>query len=125
MKLTHEETESSALVDYLEGPSIEVSTSILSEVEVLRNLQRFQVSADQAMLGLYLVALDDDIRRTAIELGNATLGSLDAIHVATALAIADRDLEFVTYDERQAKAARAAGLRVVQPGRRDPGLATA
>ena len=108
---------SGALIDYLDDPSIEVSTSVLSEVEVLRNLQKFQVSAEQAMLGLYLVALDHDIRRTAIELGNTTLRSLDAIHVATAIAIADRDLEFVTYDERQAKAARAAGLKVVQPGR--------
>lgn len=117
MKLTHEEPESSALVDYLDVASIEVATSVIAEVEVLRNLRKFQVSADDAMRGFYLVALDDDIRRTAIELSNAKLGSLDAIHVATAIAIADRDLEFVTYDDRQAHAARAAGLKVVQPGR--------
>lgn len=117
MKLAHEEPESSALIDYLDMTSIEVSTSVLAEVEVLRNLRKFQVSPDGAMLGFYLVALDDDIRRTAIELGHATLGWLDAIHVATAIAIADRDLEFVTYDARQADAARTAGLRVVQPGR--------
>ena len=43
--------------------------------------------------------------------------SLDAIHLATALAIGDDQLEFVTYDDRQADAARAAGLKVVQPGR--------
>ena len=43
--------------------------------------------------------------------------SLDAIHIATALAIGDRDLQFITYDNRQADAARQAGLKVIQPGR--------
>jgi predicted nucleic acid-binding protein len=42
--------------------------------------------------------------------------SLDAVHLATALSIGV-DLDFVTYDDRQAVAAREAGLRVVQPGR--------
>jgi predicted nucleic acid-binding protein len=117
MKLSHEERESVALIDYLGDATMEVSTSVLAEVEVLRNLRKIPVSGDDAMLGVYLIALDDDVRRTAIEIGGTTLRSLDAIHVATALAIGDRDLEFVTYDERQAEAARAAGLKVVQPGR--------
>ena len=50
-------------------------------------------------------------------IGRDSLRSLDAIHIATALAVGDRDLQFVTYDERQADAARQAGLKVVQPGR--------
>lgn len=48
--------------------------------------------------------------------------SLDAIHIATALAIGDRDVQFVTYDDRQAEAARQAGLTVVQPGREPASL---
>jgi hypothetical protein len=40
--------------------------------------------------------------------------TLDAIHVATALAIEAVDA-FVTYDDRQADAARAVGLPVVRP----------
>jgi predicted nucleic acid-binding protein len=43
--------------------------------------------------------------------------ALDAIHLATALAIDDDELEFITYDDRLADAARAEGLTVVQPGR--------
>ena len=43
--------------------------------------------------------------------------SLNAIQIARALAVGDRDLQFVTYDERQAEAARQAGLKVVEPGR--------
>ena len=69
------------------------------------------------MAGFYLIALDEDTRRRAIDIGNATLRSLDAIHIASALAIGDRDVQFVTYDDRQAQAARDCGLQVVQPGR--------
>ena len=42
--------------------------------------------------------------------------SQSAIHLATALWI-DDEVEFVTYDERLATAAREHRLRVVQPGR--------
>jgi predicted nucleic acid-binding protein len=45
------------------------------------------------------------------------LRSLDAVHAATALGL--RSLwAFVTYDDRQAAAAREAGLSVVSPGMR-------
>ena len=117
MKLAHDERESQALLNYLDEASIEASTSVVAEVEVMRNLRKFKMAADDAIRGFHLIALDEDIRRTAVETGNASLKSLDAIHVATALAIGDRDLEFVTYDDRQADAARTAGLKVVQPGR--------
>ena len=64
-----------------------------------------------------MLAIDDEVRRGAVSIGRDSLRSLDAIHIATALAVGDRDLQFVTYDERQADAARKAGLKVVQPGR--------
>lgn len=41
--------------------------------------------------------------------------ALDAIHVTTAADLHPIDA-FVTYDERQAAAARLAGLRTVAPG---------
>jgi predicted nucleic acid-binding protein len=43
------------------------------------------------------------------------LRALDAIHIRSALGLAPIDA-FVTYDERQAAAARIAGLRTVMPG---------
>lgn len=117
MKLSKEEPESRALIDFLDTPSLEVSTSVVAQVEVPRNLLRWDLDPQGALRGFYLFALDDEVRQTAVELGNANLRSLDAIHIATALAIGDRDLQFVTYDDRQAEAARTAGLKVVQPGR--------
>ena len=116
-KLAKAEAESQALIDYLDDASLEVSTSILAEVEVIRNLRLYGFDADKALAGFYLLPTDDDVRRIAIELASRKVKALDAIHVATALAIADRDLHFVTYDDCQADAARQAGLKVVQPGR--------
>jgi predicted nucleic acid-binding protein len=116
-KLAKAEAESQALIDYLDDASVEVSTSILAEVEVIRNLRLYGFEADDALAGFYLVTPDEDVRRTAIALANKRVKALDAIHIATALAIGDRDLHFITYDDLQAGAARLAGLTVVQPGR--------
>ena len=117
VKLAHEEPYSQSLIDYLEEKVVESSTSVLAAVEVARALRRAGAPDDQSVIGFYLLALDNDICREASLLGPPGLRSLDAIHLATALAIGDRELEFITYDDRQADAARQAGLKVVQPGR--------
>lgn len=117
IKLTHAEPCSLALIDYLDEADIQVSTSVVAEIEALRAFQRINVDATDAFKGFYLLALDNDVRREAVRVGSVHLRALDAIHVATAVAIGDRELEFVTYDDRQAEAARLAGLTVVQPGR--------
>ena len=116
VKLSHVEPYSDALIDYLEQEPVEASTSIVADVEVRRALRRAGAASDEAMRGFYLIALEDEIRTKAALLGSPVVRSLDAIHLATALAIADDQLEFVTYDGRQADAARALGLKVVQPG---------
>ena len=117
LKFSKEETESLALIDFLADTPVEASTSVLAEIEVLRNLRRYRLDDGHAVTGFYLLALDEDVRQRSAEVAAFTLRSLDAIHIATALSIGDRDLQFVTYDDRQAEAARQAGLKVVQPGR--------
>ncbi len=117
VKLSHAEAHSTALVEYLDGGEVEASTSVVAEVEVMRALRRAGAAADQAVMGFYLLALDADVREEAARLGSSQVRALDAIHLATALAIGDDDLEFITYDDRQADAAREEGLTVVQPGR--------
>jgi predicted nucleic acid-binding protein len=103
MKLTREEPESMALIDYLEETPVEASTSVLAEVEVQRNLRKLPLRSEEALAGFYLLAFDDEVRRVAVSIGSNALG--------------DRDLQFVTYDQSQAESAQAAGLKVVQPGR--------
>jgi len=117
VKLSHAEPHSTALVEYLASGEVEASTSVIAEVEVMRALRRAGAAADQAVMGFYLLALDAEVRDEAARLGSAQVRALDAIHLATALAIGDDGLEFITYDDRLADAARAEGLTVVQPGR--------
>jgi hypothetical protein len=73
---------------------------------------------DEVLDAVHLAVLTPAIRGLAGRLPPPSLRTLDAIHVATASALSLDGLAFVTYDDRQADAARAVGLRVLQPGRR-------
>ena len=119
VKLECLERESLALIDYLDTDEIEASTSIVAGIEVTRALKRVRATpppAAEPMRGFFLLGLSAAICVAAGNLESPTLRSLDAIHLATALAI-DDEVEFITYDERLATAAREHRLRVVQPGR--------
>ena len=117
VKLERLESESLALVEYLDSNDVEASTSMVARIEVVRALRRALPSPPSDPLrGFFLLNLDEAICAMAERLESPTLRSLDAIHLATALAI-DDEVEFITYDERLAAAAREHRLRVVQPGR--------
>lgn len=97
-------------------------TSVAGAVELRRALGRTgQLAAIQqaeAVLdAVFLADLTPAILDQAGRLQPSALRTLDAIHVATAASLALPDLAFITYDDRQASAARAVGLRVTQPGR--------
>lgn len=118
VKLGHLEPESQALIEYLCDGQFWAATSVVADVEVRQALHRLVASGadpEEHVRGFFLLELTRDIRDGAVELG-PHLRSLDAIHVASALTI-EAGIDFVTYDKRQAAAAREAGLRVVQPGR--------
>jgi uncharacterized protein len=74
-----------------------------------------QRSADEILDGLHLLAIDAETLGMAASLQPATLGTLDAIHLATAVRVADELDVFVTYDRRLARAARSTGLQVDAP----------
>ena len=59
--------------------------------------------------------LDRSLLVVAGALQEPALRALDAIHVAAAADVSPIDA-FLSYDERQAAAARLAGLRTVAPG---------
>ena len=118
VKLGRPERESLALIDYLDEQQPNALTSVLADVEVRRALDRLRArGADPGdhVRGFFLIDLSRDVRDLAAKAA-PELRSLDAVHLATALSIGV-DLDFVTYDDRLAAAARAEGLRVVQPGR--------
>ena len=78
-------------------------------------LRRLIERAGDVLDTLALLPLDRSLLAAAGALAEPALRALDAIHVASALALSPLDA-FVSYDERQSAAARLAGLRTVRPG---------
>jgi uncharacterized protein len=119
VKLVIPEAESDALVAYL-APDDVTFTSRIAAIEVRRAVARrggVDIIRVEDVLGrLRYRDLDDDVVVRASGLGPAELRTLDAIHFASALDLRGQLAAFVTYDERQAVAARHHGLAVASPG---------
>jgi hypothetical protein len=120
VKLVHAEAESQALRDWLdERAETGWISSALVEIESFRALARY---APEALTRLHLVLDQIDIldisprvRILAQTVRPATVRSLDAIHLGTALDIRRSLTSFVTYDKRLLDAAAAAGLPTSSP----------
>jgi predicted nucleic acid-binding protein len=119
-KLLVEEPESAALavrLDLWVAEGSAILGSLLLETELRRLAHRLSLAQERVsdLLDRFdLLEPDAVTYRTAGLLPGAHLRSLDALHVAAAVQGDCRTL--VTYDARQAEAARAAGLQVVSPG---------
>ena len=87
-------------------------------VEVTKAVARANPTADpQPVLArLAFVELDAELARDAAASGGAMLRALDAIHLASAHRLGSEIEAFVTYDDRQAAAAKILGLTVEAPG---------
>jgi uncharacterized protein len=120
VKLVHAEPESPALRRWLDKRA-ETGwiSSVLTEIESFRALARYApeaVSRLPAVLDqIDLMDLDQRIRFLAQTVQPATVRSLDAIHLGTALQSHPGLSSFVTYDKRLLDAARATGLPVDSP----------
>jgi predicted nucleic acid-binding protein len=124
VKLLRDEPESPALRALLADADL-VSCE-LSVTEVPRAIRRaaaheprlpgelLLTRAAELFEAVALLALDRDLLAAAGALTEPALRSLDAIHVISAVALSPLDA-FVSYDERQAAAARLAGLRTLAP----------
>jgi uncharacterized protein len=117
VKLVVEEPESWAMNRWF-VESIRVLTSRIGVVETLRAADRRDhdpAHRDAVLRDVEIMEFDASIGRVAAEIAPSALRTLDAIHLATALALG-RELDaFVTYDDRLAAAARNLGLPVVRP----------
>jgi uncharacterized protein len=126
VKVVLEETEAPVLSSYLQGGDLVSCELVLTEVP--RALQRASAEDERLSLRSLLQQARELISATALHpldaglligagaLDEPSLRSLDAIHVAAAVTLYPIDA-FVTYDKRQAAAARLVGLQTVAPGR--------
>jgi len=124
VKLVRDEPGSGALRAFLAEADLVSCELVLTEVPraIRRAAARdprlpLDVLAERAVElldALALLPLDRGLLAAAGALAEPALRALDAIHVAAAVDLSPLDA-FVSYDERQAAAARLAGLRTVQP----------
>jgi predicted nucleic acid-binding protein len=120
IKLVHAEPESAALRNWLdERAEIQWISSVLTEIGSFRALARYAPQAASRLPAVLdqidLIDLDQPIRRLAQTVTLATVRSLDAIHLGTALRSRSSLTSFVTYDKRLLDAAQAAGLPINAP----------
>jgi predicted nucleic acid-binding protein len=118
VKLIVREAETDALRSYL-GSAGTLTSSILATVEVSRAVACVAPESKVVMAAVFetlaVVGFDARIAARAAALALAGLRTLDAIHLATALELADDVTAFVSYDDRLSVAAHELGLPVVAP----------
>jgi uncharacterized protein len=94
-------------------------SSALIYPELLRAVARadpkFTPRATALLQRIMTVPMATDIVLDSAAVGDPYLRTLDAIHLASALSIAEEVSSFVTYDKRLADSATAAGFSVVAP----------
>lgn len=120
-KLVRAEAESPSLIRWLrERDTVPLLTSELGRIEVLRAARRAgpdAVAEATALLSdIDLIPLSRSIQDLACAVGDTALRTLDALHLASAVAIRSELTAFVAYDRRLADAARDLRLPVVTPG---------
>lgn len=119
LKLVFAEPESKALRAWAGTGMGEFASSDLLRTEALRAARKDSPEAlldvRAALEAIDLVSVTSDICERAAELDPSIMRSLDALHLATALALGDDLRAVVTYDERLAAACALHGVRVVAP----------
>jgi uncharacterized protein len=125
VKLIRDEPESSALRAFVADSDLVSSELILTEIpRTVRRavdddpglpLDLLIERAGQLLEAIALRPADRPMLAAAGALAEPALRTLDAIHIVSAIDLHPIDT-FVTYDERQAAAARLAGLRTMAPG---------
>lgn len=125
VKLVRDEPESDVLRAFLVDADLVSSELVLTEVpravrraaarDPRLTLDLLTARAGDLIDAVALLPLDRTLLLAAGAFAEPALRALDAIHIASATDLSPLD-GFVTYDERQAAAARLAGLRTLSPG---------
>jgi predicted nucleic acid-binding protein len=119
VKLIVEEPETAALRGFLAAGEQRRVSSALLRTESLRAVRQLGAEAlaavREALRRIDLVGIDDRILDAAGTLEPRVLRTLDAIHVATAMAVGDDLDAIVTYDDRMLEAATMLGFQTATP----------
>jgi predicted nucleic acid-binding protein len=121
VKLVVVEQETAVLRAWLDERAQEgTATSEIARVELPRAVMRAQPAAlllaHRILAKMQTVGLSRQTLDVAASLQPPGLRSLDAVHLASALAIRGALTSFVAYDKRLLDAATAVGLPAIRPG---------
>ncbi len=119
VKLVVAEAETPVLLAWLAGRPGQPTSSDIARTELLRVVRRTAPDrlerARRVLDSVTLIKLATETFEEAGRLAPATMRSLDALHLATALRLGDELDTVVTYDDRLAEAARLNGASAVGP----------
>ncbi len=119
VKLVSVERETAAIHEWVAANSPELVSSQLMQTELLRAVGRSRAAAESSIVdgldAIDLLPATAAIFESAGRLSPTDLRSLDAIHLATALDLADDCDGIITYDTRLTEASHAHGLTVLAP----------
>jgi predicted nucleic acid-binding protein len=124
MKFIRSEKESTAIRSWREalGPETQLITSDLARLEIARTLRRANVDhtrvpfyVGEALRGVHVMDLTTTVLDRAAAYRVPKLGSLDAIHLASAEPLRADLTDLVTYDQELARAAQDLDLPVTSP----------
>jgi predicted nucleic acid-binding protein len=125
VKLVRDEPESPALRTFLADADLVSCELVLTEVpRAIRravahdprlDLELLMDRAGELVDAVALLPLDRALLLAAGAVAEPSVRALDAIHIVAAVDAAPLE-GFLSYDERQAAAARLAGLRTMAPG---------
>ncbi|MCE7080044.1 PIN domain-containing protein [Streptomyces sp. ST2-7A] len=124
LKPVRREAETKVLRHWREalGPDARLATSQLAGVEIARTFrragmdrQRVPFLVGNTLVGVDQIAIDDETLVRAAGHEVQKLGTLDAIHLATAAPLRDELTGFVTYDRELIKAVLDIGLPHLAP----------
>jgi predicted nucleic acid-binding protein len=119
VKVVVRERGSAALRAFLAGSEARRVSSALLRTEAMRAVRDLgpdaMATVREGIRRVDLIGIDDRILDVAGSLPPGVLRTLDAIHLASALAVGDDLDAIVTYDDRMVAAARLVGLPTVTP----------
>jgi predicted nucleic acid-binding protein len=120
LKLVRPESETAGLELWIaERAGIPRVSSRLLRIEMLRSVARNapeRMSRANVVLSSIALISIDEVASTAEVIGDRTLRSLDAVHLATAHVLRAELTAFLCYDKRLRDSAHALGLPVEAPG---------
>lgn len=113
-----DEPDRATIIRAMDGFDVHVASRLL-RVELCRLALRHDLldAADRMLARISLLPLDDGILAAAETARPSTVATLDAIHLTTALRLADAGAldAIMTYDVRLAEGAQQHGLTVLAP----------